>query len=350
MGDVLDDEIDGAASGFPAWVAARTYERSRRAAVRREPPPAGRPLRHSGRGERPRATRSSCTARRCPTTTTSTADAAWRADATTSRRPALRWRSSSTPNPCGIAVGSDVADAHRQGPPPATRSVRLRRRHQPPTGPVSARDGPAGRREDLHRGASSPRRTSPTRWPCSSCCRRSPAIRLLVTQRGVRSATRHGDAGPMSAVGLLRADRGPPWTPPATTRRAWTHVQTGEAVRRGHPGRPRLRLARRSARPSPTRSCWPHGGATVGVGMGQVNRVDACPAGRVERAGERAARVRWPRATRSSPSPTVPRCLSPPGFGRSSSPADRCATTRRSPRAKEADVALYFTGTRHFAH
>ena len=45
-------------------------------------------------------------------------------------------------------------------------------------------------------------------------------------------------------------------------------------------------------------------GASVGVGMGQVNRVDSCRLA-VERAGDERAPARSPRPTRSSRSPTA---------------------------------------------
>ena len=53
------------------------------------------------------------------------------------------------------------------------------------------------------------------------------------------------------------------------------------------------------------------GGATVGVGMGQVNRVDAARLA-VSRAGDRAAGSSVPRATRSSRSRTASRCWPKP--------------------------------------
>ncbi len=48
-------------------------------------------------------------------------------------------------------------------------------------------------------------------------------------------------------------------------------------------------------------------GATVGVGMGQVNRVDSAQLA-VSRAGAERAAARWPPPTRSSRSPTARRC------------------------------------------
>ena len=90
------------------------------------------------------------------------------------------------------------------------------------------------------------------------------------------------------------------------------------------------------------------GSATVGIGMGQVNRVDSCRLA-VERAGI-APRARSRHPTRSSRSPTGRRCCSTRASRRSSSPAARCATTRSSPRRSAAGVTMFFTGERHFFH
>lgn len=66
------------------------------------------------------------------------------------------------------------------------------------------------------------------------------------------------------------------------------------------------------------------GGATVGVGMGQVNRVDSARLA-VQRAGS-GPPARSPRRTRSSRSPTAWRSCSPVASRRSSSPVARSAT------------------------
>ncbi len=68
------------------------------------------------------------------------------------------------------------------------------------------------------------------------------------------------------------------------------------------------------------------GGATVGIGMGQVNRVDSARLA-VTRAGDRAGGS-VPPATRSSRSPTACRCWPTRASGRSWSPAGRSTTTR----------------------
>ena len=64
-------------------------------------------------------------------------------------------------------------------------------------------------------------------------------------------------------------------------------LATGEAASDDVPGRPRVRLAACRAVKS-NAILLAHDGASVGIGMGQVNRVDSCRLA-VARAGERAA-------------------------------------------------------------
>jgi AICAR transformylase/IMP cyclohydrolase PurH len=66
-------------------------------------------------------------------------------------------------NPCGIAVGPDIAEAHRKAHAcdPGV-GVRRRDRHQPAG---HAGDGRAGRR-DLHRGGRRARLRGRARWRC----------------------------------------------------------------------------------------------------------------------------------------------------------------------------------------
>ena len=98
----------------------------RRAALRREPAPAGRALRRPAAAAGHRAGATSCTARRCPTTTTSTPTRRC-GPRSTSTEPAVAIIKHA--NPCGIAVGADVAD----GAPAGARlrpGVGVRRRHR----------------------------------------------------------------------------------------------------------------------------------------------------------------------------------------------------------------------------
>jgi phosphoribosylaminoimidazolecarboxamide formyltransferase/IMP cyclohydrolase len=129
--------------------------------------------------------------------------------------------------------------------------------------------------------------------------------------------------------------RTPTASPMTSSRSRRTGSSSPASARqRGGDGEPHLRVEgvpRREVERDRARA----GLATVGIGMGQVNRVDSCRLA-VERAGDRAA-GRSPHPTRSSPSPTVRRCSSTPASARSCSRAARCATrrssTRRAPRA-----------------
>ena len=90
-------------------------------------------------------------------------------------------------------------------------------------------------------------------------------------------------------------------------------------------------------------------GATVGVGMGQVNRVDSArlAVSRAERPRPRLGRgVRRVLPVRRRPAGA----RSTPACAPSSSRAARCATKRSSTAAKAAGVTMYLTGTRHFFH
>ena len=155
---------------------------------------------------RPGLRPSSCTARRCRTTTTSTPTPP-AARRTTSAEPAVAIIKHA--NPCGIAVGADVAEAHRKAhdcdPVSAFGGVIAANR------PVTVEMAAPGRR-DLHRGHRRARRTTTAR---SRCCTAKKNIRLLVAPRGPAGA------GAEIAPDLRRpaaAARGPRSTPRATTR------------------------------------------------------------------------------------------------------------------------------------
>jgi len=91
-----------------------------------------------------------------------------------------------------------------------------------------------------------------------------------------------------------------------------------------------------------------HGGASVGVGMGQVNRVDSCRLA-VERAGERATGS----AAASDaffPFADGPRILIDGGVRAIVQPGGSLRDRETIDLCAEHGVALYFTGTRHFFH
>jgi phosphoribosylaminoimidazolecarboxamide formyltransferase/IMP cyclohydrolase len=89
-------------------------------------------------------------------------------------------------------------------------------------------------------------------------------------------------------------------------------------------------------------------GATVGVGMGQVNRVDSCRLA-VARAGERAAGS-VAASDAFFPFADGPGVLIEAGVRAIVEPGGSIRDDETIAAAKEANVTLYFTGTRHFAH
>ncbi|MCW2773476.1 MAG: purH, partial [Nocardioides sp.] len=89
-------------------------------------------------------------------------------------------------------------------------------------------------------------------------------------------------------------------------------------------------------------------GASVGVGMGQVNRVDSCKLA-VERAGDRA-----PGSVAASdaffPFEDGPQVLIDAGVTAIVQPGGSMRDELTIQAAKAAGVTMYFTGTRHFFH
>lgn len=90
------------------------------------------------------------------------------------------------------------------------------------------------------------------------------------------------------------------------------------------------------------------GGATVGIGMGQVNRVDSCKLA-VERAGERAE------GSVAASDAFFPfadgfRVLAAAGVKAVVQPGGSIRDEEVIEAAREAGVTMYFTGTRHFSH
>lgn len=90
------------------------------------------------------------------------------------------------------------------------------------------------------------------------------------------------------------------------------------------------------------------GGATVGIGMGQVNRVDAARLA-VERAGER---VRGAVAASDAffPFPDGLETLAAAGVTAVVHPGGSVRDEEVTAAAATAGVTLYLTGARHFAH
>ena len=239
-------------------------------------------------------------------------------------------------NPCGIAVGADVAEAHRKA-------------HA--TDPVSAFGGVIAANREVSVAMAeqvaevftevvmapvlrpkAPWRCSPARRTCG-CCAAGPG-----------RARRVPRCAPISG-GLLLQHRDAidaPGDDPAS----WT-LAAGEPV--PDDVLADLAFAWRACRSVKSNAILlAAGGAAVGVGMGQVNRVDAARLA-VARAGERA-RGAVAASDAFFPFPDGLQVLLDAGVRAVVQPGGSVRDAEVIAAAAAAGVPLYLTGTRHFAH
>lgn len=237
-------------------------------------------------------------------------------------------------NPCGIAVGSDIAEAHRKAhasdPVSAFGGVIATNR------PVTA--ALAGQIKDIFTEVV----IAPDFDPA--------ALEILTAKKNLRLLKappythRQRTLQAISGGALLQQpDRiDAPGDDPST----W-ELKAGQPV--DEQTLADLAFAWRACRAVKSNAILlASDGASVGVGMGQVNRVDSCRLA-VERAGERAtgsvaasdAFFPFADGPRILIDGGVTAIVEPGGSVRDQETIDLCA---------ERGVALYFTGTRHFFH
>ena len=311
MGNVVSADDEG--TGFPGWVAVSA---KRRSALRYgENPHQAAALYVDEAASGGIANAEQLHGKEMSYNNYVDADAAWRA---AHDHDGIAVAMIKHANPCGIAVGSDVAEAHAKAhacdPVSAYGGVIATNRA------VTA-DGRAPDRRDLHRGCRRPglrrrRARDPAGQEEPAAPRRSPR------------------AGAGSSSGRSRAacsfSRRTGSTPRATTRRPGRWLRR----RRSSPEvLADLEFAWRACRSTKSNAILlAKDGASVGIGMGQVNRVDSCRLA-VARAGEeRAGGSRRP--TPTSRSRTGLRSSPRPACAPSSSRADRSGMTRSSPRPR----------------
>jgi phosphoribosylaminoimidazolecarboxamide formyltransferase/IMP cyclohydrolase len=332
LGSVVapDDDVDGAASGFPGWVAAN-YERA--AVLRYGENPHQRAALYVTPGEEVGiAHADQLQGKEMSYNNYVDADAAWRA-AYDFTEPCVAIIKHA--NPCGIAIGTDIADAHRKAHACDPTSA---------FGGVIATNGPVtAEMAELVATIFTEVLVAPSFEPeALAVLERRKNLRLLV------AAPRPQHTGierrPVSGGMLLQtADAiDAPGDDPTT----WTHVcgDPADAATMAD-----LAFAWRAIRAVKSNAILlASGGATVGVGMGQVNRVDSCKLA-VERAGERAANS-VAASDAFFPFADGPGVLIGAGVRAIVEPGGSVRDDDTIAAAKEANVTLYFTGTRHFAH
>ncbi|GAB3992230.1 bifunctional phosphoribosylaminoimidazolecarboxamide formyltransferase/IMP cyclohydrolase [Nocardioides marmoraquaticus] len=327
MGNVLTDSSGGA--GFPAWVGA-TWER---AAVLRygENPHQSAALYASGQGAGLAQARQ-LHGKEMSYNNYVDADAAWRA-AHDFADPAVAIIKHA--NPCGIATGADVAEAHRKahecdsvsafgGVIAVNRPVTVAMAEQVAEVFTEVVVAPA-----YDEGA-------------AEVLQAKKNIRLLVCESPAGGGI---EMRPVSG-GLLLQERDAidaSGDDPAT----WT-LATGEAA--SDEVLADLVFAWRAVRAAKSNAILlARDGASVGIGMGQVNRVDSCRLA-VSRAGEERARGSVAASDAFFPFEDGPQILIDAGVRAIVQPGGSVRDELTVEACEKAGVTMYLTGTRHFAH
>jgi len=237
-------------------------------------------------------------------------------------------------NPCGIAIASDVAEAHRKA-------------HA--CDPVSAFGGVIA-----------------VNAPVTVDLAKQ--ISEIFTEVVVAPAYSDGAIELLTAKKNLRVLQAPPWRPAASESRPISGgvlVQTTDRVDAdgddpagwqlvtGTAASPEdlrdLAFAWRAVRAVKSNAILlASGGATVGVGMGQVNRVDSVKLA-VSRAGDRAAGS-VAASDAFFPFADGPQALIAAGVKAIVQPGGSIRDDEVIAAAREAGVTMYLTGTRHFYH
>ena len=238
-------------------------------------------------------------------------------------------------NPCGIAIGADVSDAHRKA-------------HA--CDPVSAYGGVIAVNQPV-------------------TVELARQIADIFTEVVVAPAFAHGAVEVLTGKKNIRLLRAPAWQP---TTVEWRPVSGGVLAQvpdridapgddpgswwlaTGDGATPEvlrdLAFAWRAIRSVKSNAILlAADGATVGVGMGQVNRVDAAHLA-VARAGAERARGAVAASDAFFPFPDGLQVLLDAGVRAVVQPGGSIRDEEAVAAAKEAGVTMYFTGTRHFAH
>ena len=325
MGNVLAPDAE---NGFPGWVG---FSATRQTTLRYgENPHQGAALYRNDHGDAGLAGARQLQGKEMSYNNYVDADAAWRA-ANDFAQPAVAVIKHA--NPCGIAVGESIAQAHA-------------RAHA--TDPVSAYGGVIAANGVIT--AEAARSIAPIFTEVVVAPGYEPeALEILSAKKNLRvlevaSGVAGGEARHISGGLLLQsADR---IDAPGDTPSAWMLVA-------GEPADPAtladLEFAWRACRsPKSNAILLAKDGAAVGIGMGQVNRVDSCRLA-VTRAGDRVhgavaasdAFFPFPDGLMVLAEAGVKAIVSPGGSVRDGDVIDAAAA---------AGITLYHTGTRHFFH
>ncbi|MGX4690286.1 bifunctional phosphoribosylaminoimidazolecarboxamide formyltransferase/IMP cyclohydrolase [Streptomyces sp. JNUCC 63] len=238
-------------------------------------------------------------------------------------------------NPCGIAVGADVAEAHRKA-------------HA--CDPLSAFGGVIAVNRPVSKEMAEQVAEIFTEVVVAPDYEEG-ALEALTKKKNIRVLRApNGPANPVEVKAIdggallqvtdrLQADGDDP---------ANWNLASGEAL--DADGLAQLAFAWKACRAVKSNAILlAKDGASVGVGMGQVNRVDSCKLA-VERAGEERARGSYAASDAFFPFPDGPEILIAAGVKAIVQPGGSIRDEQVVEAAEKAGVTMYFTGTRHFFH
>ncbi|MBW5424512.1 bifunctional phosphoribosylaminoimidazolecarboxamide formyltransferase/IMP cyclohydrolase [Streptomyces sp. BG9H] len=238
-------------------------------------------------------------------------------------------------NPCGIAIGATVAEAHRKA-------------HA--CDPLSAFGGVIAVNRPVSKELAEQVADIFTEVIVAPEYE-DGALEVLTQKKNIRVLRAH--RAPSSAVEVKQIDGGAllqvtdrlqaDGDNPAN----WT-LATGDALNEGELDE--LAFAWKACRAVKSNAILlAKDGASVGVGMGQVNRVDSAKLA-VERAGEERARGSYAASDAFFPFPDGLEILTAAGVKAVVQPGGSVRDELVVEAAKKAGVTMYFTGTRHFFH
>ncbi|MGW5866028.1 bifunctional phosphoribosylaminoimidazolecarboxamide formyltransferase/IMP cyclohydrolase [Streptomyces sp. NPDC055239] len=238
-------------------------------------------------------------------------------------------------NPCGIAIGANVAEAHRKA-------------HA--CDPLSAFGGVIAVNRPVSKEMAEQVADIFTEVIVAPEYE-DGAIEVLTKKKNIRVLRAH--TAPSNTVEVKQIDGGAllqvtdrlqaDGDNPAN----WT-LATGEALNAGELAE--LAFAWKASRAVKSNAILlAKDGASVGVGMGQVNRVDSAKLA-VERAGEERAHGAYAASDAFFPFPDGLEILTAAGVKAVVQPGGSVRDELVVEAAKKAGVTMYFTGTRHFFH
>ncbi|MEU6063105.1 MULTISPECIES: bifunctional phosphoribosylaminoimidazolecarboxamide formyltransferase/IMP cyclohydrolase [Streptomyces] len=238
-------------------------------------------------------------------------------------------------NPCGIAIGADVAEAHRKA-------------HA--CDPLSAFGGVIAVNRPVSKEMAEQVAEIFTEVIVAPDYEEG-ALEALAKKKNIRVLKAPGaPANPVEVKAIdggvllqetdrLQADGDDPAN--------WT-LATGEALSAGELAE--LAFAWKACRAVKSNAILlAKDGASVGVGMGQVNRVDSAKLA-VERAGAERAQGSYAASDAFFPFPDGLEILTAAGVKAVAQPGGSVRDELVVEAAKKAGVTMYFTGTRHFFH